>query len=193
MSLEDLAGAGKEKPSTSSPQPSVHHLVLHLPPSVPLFLQGKAFCSSLASMGAALLGILYAVILKLSIFDLSPFEHASRSEALLLHAIPRSLWTSLAFIISFPLSILGIALTGVGFVAAVKQKDASIVRLLVCWGSFLCWATFTLTKALHRSLPLLLLSCAYVPFCPVILFNVTPPILFHRSLVASILSRLPIS
>lgn len=118
----------------------------------PIALQGAKFCARDGGRdaGVILLANSYAVLLKLAIFDASPYEHANAGDAVRLHAIRRSRPTSLAFITTFPASILGIAMAGVAFLNALAPSpDPAAVRWMACGGSALCWGTLTLHKALH--------------------------------------------
>ena len=56
--------------------------------------------------------------------------------------------STLLYILSSPLSVLGIGMSGVGFVAAVV--GAGSVRTPLCVGACLTWATLAFHKALHK-------------------------------------------
>ena len=50
------------------------------------------------------------------------------------------------------LGMLGIGLSGVGFVAAIQQRDGEFVRLLLCVGPAVTWAAIGLSKSLRQPL-----------------------------------------
>lgn len=150
----DSAGAAltPAAPVHTARAQGLHMMIIVCSFLFPIALQGAKFCAPDGGRAAAiiLLANAYAVLLKLAIFDASPFEHSNAGDAVRLHAIRRSRPTSLAFIVSFPASILGIAMAGVGFLAALAPSpDAAAVRWMACGGSALCWGTITLHKALH--------------------------------------------
>jgi len=112
----------------------------------PISLQRELFETSRWSAIAVLLGNLYAVALKLALFDTAVNDPEHNLER---HAIRRSRFTAVFYFVLHPIGMLGIGLSGVGFMAAITQKSESFVRTLLCAGSALTWATIGLSKSLR--------------------------------------------
>ena len=55
------------------------------------------------------------------------------------HAIRRSRPTAIIFMLIHPFSMLGIYLTGLGFVAAIIGKPLAFSRSMMCLGAALTW------------------------------------------------------
>eukprot|EP00440_Ansanella_granifera_P075942 gb/GFBE01082412.1/.p1 GENE.gb/GFBE01082412.1/~~gb/GFBE01082412.1/.p1 ORF type:complete len:862 (+),score=151.39 gb/GFBE01082412.1/:1-2586(+) len=115
----------------------------------PLGLQGTHFLSSGSSAMSILLGTLYVILLKLSLVDCA--EIYSCKEAIKKHALSRSRASATAYLLAFPLGMLGIAMTGLGYVAATLGNTAAFERQMLCLGPFLTWMTLTFQKSLHRA------------------------------------------
>jgi len=128
----------------------MHMMIIACSFLFPLGLMGDEFRTSSAACLAVLSGNLFALILKLGIVDRN--EHELEPGVLERHAIRQSRPTALAFLITFPLSMLGIAVTGLGFVAAANGEALAITRQLLCFGPALTWLTLALQKGLHRGL-----------------------------------------
>eukprot|EP00746_Dinoflagellata_sp_MGD_P138201 gnl/MRDRNA2_/MRDRNA2_71895_c0_seq1.p1 gnl/MRDRNA2_/MRDRNA2_71895_c0~~gnl/MRDRNA2_/MRDRNA2_71895_c0_seq1.p1 ORF type:complete len:949 (+),score=114.72 gnl/MRDRNA2_/MRDRNA2_71895_c0_seq1:127-2973(+) len=143
---------------------NMHMLILVCSFQFPLGLAGPFFVRSGVAAASILLANVYSLCLKLTIMDchqhsasnvLGAGKHtfALPVSSLFLrrHAMGRSRMVAIPFMVTFPLGVLGIALTGVGFVAAVQGASLVFIKKLLCGGSALTWFTFSLNKALHKS------------------------------------------
>lgn len=113
----------------------------------PLGLQGANFLASRWTAMEVLLGNLWALLLKLSIMDVTDRAHP---EELQYHAIRfGSRMRALVYILVFPYGVLGIALAGLGWVAAPSGAASAKARGLLCGGASLLRLTNTLADACH--------------------------------------------
>ena len=94
-----------------------------------------------------ILANVYALALKLSLQDTAP--DADTEADLHRHAIRRSRPAAITFMLIHPLSMLGIFLSGVGFVAAILGKPLAFSRYVMCCGAALTWVVTAATKSLH--------------------------------------------
>jgi len=104
----------------------------------PIGLQGPAFVASRTSAIAVLLANTYALLLKLATIDL--FSYSEEPTWLHLHALRRTRATAVLFAICFPFGLLGMSLTGVGFVAVISQSSEALARSVLCGGAALTGA-----------------------------------------------------
>mmetsp|Transcript_82305 Transcript_82305/g.266464 ORF Transcript_82305/g.266464 Transcript_82305/m.266464 type:complete len:914 (+) Transcript_82305:60-2801(+) len=113
----------------------------------PLGLAGSSFLSSGTAALQVLLGNVYALLLKLSLMDVT---HRDQEAYLHLHAIRYgSRARALIFLLIFPYGVLGIALTGVGLVSCPSGASEELSRVLLSGGACLTWAMVTLADACH--------------------------------------------
>ena len=99
------------------------------------------------SAANVLLANVYALALKLSLQDTAPDDDTEADFRR--HAIRRSRPAAITFILIHPLSMLGIFLTGVGFVAAILGEPLAFSRSVMCHGAALTWVVTAVTKSLH--------------------------------------------
>lgn len=113
----------------------------------PIALQGAVFQASWDAAAQVILANIYALALKMSLQDASP--DIVDEAGLRRHAIRRSRPTAIFFLLIHPISMLGIFISGVGFVAAIVGKPLEFARSLICLGTALTWVTTAVTKSLH--------------------------------------------
>uniref|UniRef100_A0A7S4T1A0 Uncharacterized protein n=1 Tax=Alexandrium monilatum TaxID=311494 RepID=A0A7S4T1A0_9DINO len=117
----------------------------------PLALQAQAFATSAGARVAILLANVYALALKLALLD---SDHVPVER----HAIRRSRPTAITYLVVHPLSMLGIGITGVGFIALVSDAQApspalhDISSTALCLGPAITWSAVGVTKLLHTPL-----------------------------------------
>lgn len=121
----------------------------------PIGMSGASIAQSSAfapPVVAILCANIYALLMKLVIFDIG-FIHSgsSISGATERHAIRRSRFTAVVFIHTFAFGVLGIAFSGLGFVAAIKGQPITFTRKLLCGGASLTWGMKAVECALHQS------------------------------------------
>lgn len=119
----------------------------------PIGLCGVEFAGDLTSPPAiaVLCANVYALMLKLVIFDLGVFnDDQNGPDVQECHAIRISRYKAVAFVHTFSLSMLGIALSGVGFVAAIKAESITFTQPLLCGGISLTWFMIAFESILHR-------------------------------------------
>jgi len=104
----------------------------------PIGLQGPEFVASRTSAIVVLLANTYALLLKLATIDL--FSYSEEPTWLHLHALRRTRATAVLFAICFPFGLLGMSLTGVGFVAVISQSSEALARSVLCGGAALTGA-----------------------------------------------------
>jgi len=114
----------------------------------PIALQGRHFQSSPEAAAHVVFGNVFALALKLTLQDASP---QLVDAEIGLHAIRRSRPTAIFFMLIHPLSMLGIYLTGVGFVAAIVGKSLQFSRFLMCSGAAMTWLVTAITNSLHKA------------------------------------------
>ncbi|CAK9058643.1 unnamed protein product [Durusdinium trenchii] len=177
---------------------SLHMTVIVCSFLFPIGLSGNFFASSRAAAVRVLAANLYALILKLVVFDMHDIHNLSDGRSR--HAIRRSRRSTIFYIYSFPLGLLGISFTGVGFMASVKGHEKALTRWLLCFGPALTWSTLSLTKALHSPLePVVhwakvaaMLACALAFLLPWLLdFTVNGTLILVMAIVSlALLSQL---
>ncbi|KAL1524766.1 hypothetical protein AB1Y20_019649 [Prymnesium parvum] len=109
----------------------------------PIGLQGSFFQSSPIAAANVVLANVFALALKLSLQDAVPRGSLDR------HAIRRSRPSAIAFLLIHPFSMLGIYITGIGFVSAIVGKPVEFCRPLLCGGAATTWCVTAITKSLH--------------------------------------------
>ncbi|KAL1515839.1 hypothetical protein AB1Y20_002455 [Prymnesium parvum] len=112
----------------------------------PIGLQGKRFVASGAAAACALLGNGFALLLKLSLLDAERAVDGSQGRR---HALRRSRAHALGFLTILPLTMASIALTGVGFLAAIRGNAEPFPRQLICGGAATTSILYAMSVSLH--------------------------------------------
>jgi len=114
----------------------------------PIGLQGKLFIASADSAACVLLGNAFALTLKLCLIDA---QRMAEGDGGRLHALRRSRLHALLYLGLLPATMLGVALCGVGFVAAISGNGNSVAfpARLMCWGAALTALATALATSLH--------------------------------------------
>ena len=162
----------------------------------PIALSGPYFYQA---VGAILLTNTYVTLLKFTMFDI-PEAHHHGKDALKYHAVRRSRVTAILWLTGFPLSLLGISITGLGLVGAVNcvatGEGSTFARMCFCWGPWLTWEWQAINKSLHSShhplihrlKTILMAVCAFGFLMPLALdLGTTAGLIFNMSVMAILL------
>lgn len=133
----------------------IHMMIIVCSFLFPLGLQGKAFVDDRECAAVVVLGFSYALAFKLSFFDTHDYSAAHRPASVRtrefwIHPLKKSRVTSGLFLTLFPVSCLGLAVTGVGYVAAVQDSSTFPTRALSL-GPTLTWVALVLAQSLGNS------------------------------------------
>ena len=118
----------------------------------PLSLLGAEYEKNTSTKAVVLLANSYAILLKVAMLDVKASAHE-------IHAVLRSRAHAAAWMLVAPLEFLGIALTGVGFVAGVlvaggdAGSSLDFCRALLCAGPVVTYGTGAALHALHTPTP----------------------------------------